>query len=203
MALKCPPGWQLFDKPTNEQGYSTAIDDYSPMLSSVVYTDRVRHGVYEWEKAEGVHSQQGLCGRKMEFNVGSSFELTESQSVNVGALFNLPGYEALEISGGYAYEWGSADGTGSGQSISLGPDECWEYLVVPVVLKFTIYISWKRNGGTWYEWTNYLISQGRNRYGGVPPGYITSGRFYEKPLYIRNGLMICRRWCCDGKPPVD
>lgn len=197
MALKCPPGWEMVSQPSTPKNYERYLPDYRPGLSLIRYYNRMLLGLFEWVPAEVVLPVQGACSEKFTFTGGFTVETNSAHTINVGALFNLPGIgEAGEISGGYSYTWGGAQISGSGLETTVGPETCWEYMAVPVVLKFTVCESWSRTGAPWWD---YLGVRAERMF----PGSIQSGMACEKPLYLRGGLMVCRHWCCENAPPSD
>lgn len=187
MPLNCPPGWELFQAPSKPDNLSVDLPDIDLPLTSEVGTNARRTGVYDWSPVQGVLSTQSNCGQRV--TVGGEFSITQGSehSINIGTLFNLPGSgEAVEISGGYSYTWTSGTGTAASIQQEVGGD-AYEYLATPVVLSFTVSVSWVQSGFTWAEILWMAAS----------PGHIAqiAHRITDRPLFVRGGLMICRRPC--------
>ncbi len=203
MSLSCPYGWQLESLPSTPETLERDLPDLSPWYTSVQFTNRKLRGIYEWEHIPGVLPVQGSCSRRFNFTGAFTIEESSQHSINIGVLFNVPGMEeAVEISGGYQYTWGSSSGTGSGLEQEVGGEECWEFMATPVVLKFTICLSWNQSGVPWFDWINLLMNAKDYRIQAKTIlAYAGFGSICEPPLYLRGGLMVCKRWCCDGEPP--
>lgn len=203
MSLSCANGWRLDSAPSTPATLERNLPDLSPWFTSVTFTNRKLRGIYEWEQAKGVLPVQGSCDRRFNFTGAFTVEESSQHSINMGVLFNAPFIgEAAEISGGYAYTWGSSTGTGSGLEQEVGGEQCWEFMAVPVVLKFTICLSWNQSGVPWFDYLNLLMNAKNYRHQAkVIVGYGGYGSMCEAPLYLRGGIMVCKRWCCEGTPP--
>ncbi|NND52756.1 MAG: hypothetical protein HKN54_10130 [Flavobacteriaceae bacterium] len=205
MEPKCPNGWKLAHMPSTPASYSHKLDDTPSSIWHGKRTNRVVEGVYRWEKIPGVLATQGNCSVETNFTGSFEIEKGSEHSINIGGIFNL-GSEARELQGGYSYSWSNSAGQGSGLEESFG-DECWEYLATPIVLGFTICNKWTTKG---LSMRSILIGLDRKRISADYPfkkswaqSVLGTWRVTEceTPLYLRGGLMICKKWCCDGAPP--
>ena len=186
MPLICPHGWELVSAPSTPESLSTDLPDLDLPLTTEVGTNARRDGVHDWSPVPGALPTQSACGQRV--TVGAEFSITEGteHSFNVGTLFNVPGSgEAWEISGGYEFTMTSGTGTGSSIEQEIGGDN-YEYLATPIVLSFTVTVSYVQSGLTWAEML-WMIND--------PTHVPQIAHQFSESIYIRGGLMICRRPC--------
>jgi hypothetical protein len=152
---------------------------------------------------------RGGCGQRVAFAGSYIVESSSTVTLNLGTLFNVPGaQEAVEIQVAAEYSWSSTTGVGiSLQTEPLG-EECYEYMAIPIVLKFEVCESYSvtqpalGEGGGFGYLLGTLVSYGAavvaqlglQRPADAFPGLLK--RRECQTFYKEGGLLVCRRWCC-------
>jgi hypothetical protein len=181
VALSCPLGWELHSKPSDEVKVTNGW--FTTYLGARYYYFAFIE--YDWIVAAGAQPMQGTCGRAHTFTASFTIEEGTEKSINLGVIANA-GTEAIEISGGGQYTWSSSEVRGVSIEQTVSPEECWEFMAIPVVLK------------TKFGWGHVYYGKGFFQKIAQFLGWGVDDVHDEGEMYVRGGLMICKRWCCDG-----
>lgn len=220
---KCEPGWASFSAPTD----LPAPVQTKPALYNCSYSSsrmvRECYGFYQWENCPNILPIESLCGYEADCALSFYREENTQETITFGPNINLIG-EIVEITGSYSYSWGVNVGRQGTMQVNIPATPCVEFMMRPIVLAYyqMFALAFGPNGPPWYlnspktsELGSVYYADFRSPFFAAAPHYVDWVQdqitnmpngptqdiycYMNPPLYVRGGLLICSKPCCDDQ----